>query len=83
MGLGALLNGRQLKKLPLVGKKVERQLTVFCEHIHKGKKSPDSVYEASLFKMPSILARIVVFSENKQVDKSFAAHGIDLDQCPY
>ena len=76
MGLGAMLDGQSLNKLPN-GKKVERQLAVFFEHISNGEKSPDSVYEAALLKIPGAVMRILAVIMNRQIDKAFAARGMD------
>ena len=83
MGLGAMLDGQPLDKLPN-GKKVIRQFEAFCEHIHNGEKSLDSVYEASLFKSPGFMFRILAALMNRRIDRIYAARGIDVYQpSPY
>ena len=80
IGMGAMLDGRHVSKL-LNGKKVERQLMLFFKHIHNGDASPDSVYEASLLKMPGFAAKILMILMNLKIRKTFAARGIDV-HCP-
>jgi hypothetical protein len=83
MGLGAMLDGRPLNILPN-GKKVERRLAEFFEHIRNGEESPDSVYEAALLKIPGFVARILAILMNRKIDKVFAARGMDARQpSPY
>jgi len=83
IGLGAMLDGQPLSKLPN-GKKVERQLMLFFKHIHNGEVSPDSVYEASILKMPRLVKRILATLMNRKIDKTFAARGMNAhDPCPY
>jgi len=83
MGLGAMLDGHPLDNLPN-GKKVKRQLRVFFHHIGCGELSPDSVYEAAIMKMPSIVARILARYMNRTIDKSYAKRGMDAYQpTPY
>jgi len=83
MGLGAMLDGQSLSKLPN-GKKVERQLLIFFEHIHNGEKSPDSVYEKALLKIPGFALRIIAALGNRQINKALNAQGIDVRQpSPY
>ena len=77
MGMGAMLDGQPVSKL-LNGKKVERQLALFFKHIHNGVESPDAVYEASLLKVPSLAARILVALMNRNIKKMFAARGMDV-----
>ena len=77
MGLGAALDGQSLDKLPN-GKKVERQLNVFCEHIHNGTKSPDSVYENALLKVPRVVTWLLAKRMNKMINKRFEERGIDV-----
>ena len=83
MGLGAVLDGQALSKLPN-GKKVDKQLAVFFGNIHKGEESPDSVYEAALLKMPGLVTRLLAARMNRMIDKTFAARGMDAHQkSPY
>ena len=83
MGFGAMLDGQPLSKLPN-GKKVERQMDIFCEHIHNGTISPDSVYEESILKIPRIAKWLLVKVMNRKIDKSFAERGMDAYQpSPY
>ena len=76
IGLGAMLNGQPLSKL-LNGKKVIRQMNIFCEHIHKGTKSPNSVYETAALKAPCIITWMLAKIMNREIDKTFAKRGMD------
>jgi len=83
MGLAAMLDGQQLDKLPN-GKKVGRQFAVFFEHIHNGKKTPDSVYEKAIMKIPGFVTMILAATMNRRIDKTFAARGMNARQpSPY
>ena len=83
MGMGAMLDGQPLNRLPNA-KKVERQLMLFFKHIHNGEDSPDSVYEASLMKMPGLVTRILAALMNRKIDKTLSARGINPYQpSPY
>ncbi|MCL2568619.1 MAG: NAD(P)H-dependent oxidoreductase [Oscillospiraceae bacterium] len=83
IGGGAMLDGRSVTKLPN-GKTVERQLLLFSQHIHRGEASPDSVYEASILKLPRFATRLLALWMNRQIDKTFAARGMDAYQpSPY
>jgi len=83
MGLGAMLDGRPLSKLPN-GKKTRRQLELFFGHIHNGEDSPDSLYEAALMKIPGFTAKILAAYMNGKIDRIFASRGMDARQpSPY
>ena len=83
MGLGALLDGQSLSKLPN-GRKVDKQLSIFFENIHNGEKSPDAVYEKALLRIPGFIAKIMATGMNRKIDKTFAARGMDAHQpSPY
>jgi multimeric flavodoxin WrbA len=83
MGMGAMLDGQPIEK-HLNSKKIKRQFLLFCRHIHNSDKSPDSVYETSLLKIPSFVMRIIMFYINRSTAKEFAAKGIDVNQpSPY
>ncbi len=83
MGLGAMLNGEDLSKLPN-GKKVKKQLDVFFGHVARGEDSPDSVYEKALLRLPSIAVRLMARWANGSIDKNQKAHGIRPGQpSPY
>ena len=71
MGFGAMLDGRPLTNLTN-GKTVERQLTAFFEHIHKGENSPDSVYEAALMKIPAFVTGILAVYMRRKIKKSMS-----------
>ena len=76
MGMGAMLDGRPLVNLPN-GKKVIRQMDIFCEHIHNGTVSPDSVYEVSILKMPGVITWSLAKIMNRKINKDFAKRGIN------
>ena len=76
MGLGAMLNGQALGKLPN-GRKVEKQLGIFFGNIRNGVESPDSVYEKAQMKIPGLLAAVLAASMNKKIDRDFADRGMD------
>lgn len=83
MGLGAILNGREINLLPN-GKKVERQLNVFFEHINKSEQVPKCVYEKAIMKIPSFIYKIMAKGMNKKIDKDLSSRGIDVKQkSPY
>ena len=83
MGLGAILNGQPVDKL-FNGKKVARQLAVFFENISGGENSPDSVYEASMMKIPGFFAVIISDLMNRRIDKAYAVRGMNAyDPSPY
>ncbi|MDR2957721.1 MAG: NAD(P)H-dependent oxidoreductase [Coriobacteriales bacterium] len=83
MGLGAMLDGQPIEKLPN-GKKVKKQLTIFFDHIHNSEPSPDSVYQASLMKIPGFVVRVLAMIMNHRIYKAFAARGMDARQpSPY
>ena len=83
IGLGAMLDGGPLDKLPN-SRRVKKQIALFFWHIHNGGKAPDSLYETALFKLPGILAGIFAAVMNRRIDKTFAARGMDAHQpSPY
>ena len=83
MGLGAAMDGKPLSSLPN-GKKIQRRLSIFCNHVHNGDDSPDSVYRDSLIKIPRFLLGFMIASMNKKIDKSYASRGMDANQpTPY
>jgi len=76
MGLGAMLNGQKLEKLPN-GKKVGRQLNVFFDHIEKDEQSPDSVYYKAELKLPGFVYKMMASRVNKTFDQNLRSRGID------
>ncbi|WP_312369633.1 NAD(P)H-dependent oxidoreductase [Lachnoclostridium sp.] len=83
MGLGAMLNGQPIKKLPN-SKKINRQLQIFFEHIDKEEDSPRQVYQVAQFKVPSLVYRIMSSTMNRKIDNDLTNHGIDVKQrSPY
>ena len=79
IGLGAMLDGGSLDKLPN-GRKTKIRLARFFEHIHRGEESPDSLYEEALLRLPGIVTRMIAASTNRKIDKTFAARGMDARQ---
>lgn len=83
MGLGAMLNGQPLNKLPN-GKKVLRQLYIFFEHIGRGEYSPRQVYLAAQPNLPVPLTALMAWMANRTIDRDLKSRGIDADQpSPY
>ena len=83
MGLGAMLNGREVAALPN-GKKVEKQLNIFFEHINNGEHVAKNVYEKSMMKIPGLMYQIMAKGMNKKIDKDLKKRGIDVNQVsPY
>lgn len=83
MGLGAMLNGQPITKLPN-SKKIIRQLQIFFEHIDKEEDSPRKVYQVARFKVPSLVYRLMAGTMNRKIDKDLKKHGIDVKQkSPY
>ena len=84
MGLGTALDGQPLNKLPLNSKKVERQFDIFCEHIHNGTMSPNSIYEVAELKVPRIITWLLAKLMNRELDKTYAKRGMDAHKpSPY
>lgn len=79
MGMGALVNGEPLNKLPN-SKKVIRQLYIFFEHISRDEISPSEVYKEAQFKMPSLVYKIMSVTMNRKIDSNLKNHGIDVNQ---
>lgn len=83
IGLGALLNGQTLDKLPN-GKKVEVKFNLFLKHIAKGENSPAALYQKAQLKMPGVVYWFMARGMNKRIDKDRKERGIDDAQLnPY
>lgn len=83
MGLGAMLNGQPITKLPN-SKKIIRQLQIFFEHIDKEEDSPRQVYQVAQFRVTSLVYRLMAGTMNRKIDKDLKKHGIDVKQkSPY
>lgn len=83
MGMGAMLNGQPVAKLPN-SKTVIRQLNIFFNHIEKNEVSPPQVYQKAQFKLPSFIFGIMAKRMNRSIDKDLRKHGIDIKQgSPY
>lgn len=68
MGLGAALDGQPLSRLPH-GKRVQRQLLIYFDHIDRNEQSPDEVYQRAELKIPVLITRILVVFMNRTIDK--------------
>jgi hypothetical protein len=83
MGLGPLVNGQSLDKLPNA-KSIKRQFHIFLTHIEKGEVSPKTVYQKAQLKIPGFVYKIMANGMNKSIDKDLREHGIDSNQIsPY
>lgn len=79
MGMGAMLNGQPIYKLPN-GKKVLRQLQVFLAHIDRGEDSPRQVYLDAQLKLPGPFTFFMALMANRMIDRDLKKHGIDFQQ---
>ncbi|MGV8905604.1 MAG: hypothetical protein ACOH15_03285 [Acetobacterium sp.] len=68
LGLGAMLNGQPLEKLPN-GKKVQRLFNIFLNNCANGKDSPPELYQKAQIKMPGLAYRYMTKAANKRTDK--------------
>lgn len=83
MGMGAILNGQPVTKLPN-SKTIVRQLNIFFDHIEKDEVSPPQVYQKAQLKLPSLIYSIMAKKMNQTIDKDLRKHGIDINQIsPY
>lgn len=83
MGLGAMLNGETLEKLPN-GKKVARQFELFLNHVSKDEASPKSVYDEAQLKMPGWVYGMMAKAMNRKIDHERREMGIrDNEKSPY
>jgi hypothetical protein len=83
MGMGAMMNGQPVTKLPN-SKTIVRQLHIFFNHIEKDEISPRQVYQKAQFKLPSFIFGIMAKRMNRTIDKDLRKHGIDINQrSPY
>lgn len=83
IGMGAMLNGQSLDKLPN-GKKVKRLFDAFLKNIADGENSPEQLYHDAQLKMPGIIYRYMAKGMNKRIDKQAREKGIDSEQqSPY
>lgn len=83
MGMGAILNGQPISKLPN-SKTIVRQLNIFFDNIEKDEESTPEVYQKAQFKLPSFLFSIMSKRMNRIIDKDLRKHGIDVRQIsPY
>ncbi len=83
MGLGAMLNGQPITKLPN-SKKVIKQLQIFFDHIDRSEESTKQIYQTAQFKVPSLIYRLMAGMMNRKIDRDLKNHGIDVKQkSPY
>lgn len=75
MGLGAMLDGQPVTKLPN-SKKVIRQLNTFFEYIHRDEASPRQVYDKVQLKLPSLVSGILAKKMNRAIDKDLENRGL-------
>jgi len=83
IGLGAMLNGQPLEKLPN-GKKVKRLFNTFLNNSANGDNSPQELYHSAQIKMPGIIYRYMAKATNKRIDKECREKSIGNSQhSPY
>jgi NADPH-dependent FMN reductase. len=83
LGLGPTLDGKPLEK-HMNAKKVVPAFEQFLEHIQKGEQSPDQLYHDAEMKVPSLLARFMVHTMIKRLDKNLKTFGFEYnDPSPY
>jgi len=83
IGLGAMLDGQPLDKLPN-GKKATRFFNEFLNHIAKGENSPPELYGNAQLKLPGIVYRVMAKRMNTMIDNGLKEKGIDVTQpSPY
>lgn len=79
MGLGPLVDGSSLDKLPHA-KKVKRAIAEFYAHIANLTWAPDSLYLKVQLSTPPMLGFVLTKFMNRGRRKDFEAHGIDYKQ---
>lgn len=83
IGMGAMLDGKPLDKLPN-GRKVKKNYLLFLQHIVNGEHSSDELYQKAQLKLPTFLYRMLAKRMNDTIDKDLADRGIDLSKpSPY
>ena len=83
IGLGAMLNGQPLDKLPN-GKKVNQLFNEFLNHVANGENSTEALYRNAQLKLPGIVYWGMANQMNKMIDKGLKEKGIDVTQpSPY
>lgn len=83
MGMGAMLDGQTLDKLPH-GKSVIRQFDTFLACIHRGEAAPMALSEQARFKAPRLAFRLLALVANRRIDANLRKQGIDAKQpSPY
>lgn len=79
MGLGPLVDGESLDKLPHA-KKVKRALDGFFAQIANLQPAPNAQYMKAQFPTPPLLGYVLTKFMNRGRRKDFEAHGIDYNQ---
>lgn len=83
LGMGAMLDGKPLSKLPNA-KKAEKAFAEFLHHIKIGEESPAKLYYEAQAKIPVLMCRYLSHRMNKTIDKDLKKRGIDYRQpSPY
>lgn len=83
MGMGAILNGQPVTKLPN-SSTVIRQLDIFFEHIEKDELSSPQVYKKAQLRLPAPIYGIMAKKMNHTIEKDLRKRGIDINQSsPY
>ncbi|WP_455683802.1 hypothetical protein [Thomasclavelia sp.] len=77
LGMGALLNGRSLNKLPH-GKRVKRQLTKFYQSILEGTKQSIELCESAELHIPIWITKILCRKMNNKLLREAKFNGYDL-----
>lgn len=83
IGLGAMLNGQSLDKLPN-GKKVEKQFELFLNQVANEAIAPALYYQQAQIKMPGFVYGIMAKAMNKKIDQERRKMGVsDNEKNPY
>ncbi|KNZ41894.1 hypothetical protein [Acetobacterium bakii] len=77
IGLGAMLDGQSLDKLPN-GKKVNRFFNEFLNHVAKGENSNAALYGNAQLKLPGFVYWAMAKGMNKMIDKELKEKDIDV-----
>jgi hypothetical protein len=75
MGLGAMLDGQPVTKLPN-SKTVIRQLNIFFECISRDEESSRQIYDKAQLKLPGFIYRIMAKKMNQAIDKDLKNRGL-------
>jgi hypothetical protein len=78
LGLGAMLNGQPLDKLPN-GKRVEKQFQCFMNHVANEDVAPSSCYHEAQIRMPGFVFGVMAKVMNRKIDQERRNMGITDD----